>query len=95
MRRIGGGHAALPLWRGRYLHGHGPFAEADEIRVMRKERIDWLLVHNAGGSGGWPKLAAARRLGLPVAMLDRPRRPDGPRVTTVEEALLWLHKTMP
>jgi hypothetical protein len=28
-------------------------------------------------------------------MLDRPRRPDGPRVTTVEEALLWLHKTMP
>lgn len=90
MRRIGGGPAGLPLKHGRYLYGEGPFTEAEEVRLMRRERIDWLLVHNAGGTGGWPKLAAARRLHLPVAMLDRPPRPQGPRVATVEEALAWL-----
>lgn len=93
MRRIGGGSGPLPLRRGRFLHGEGPFTTEDEIRLLRKHRIDWLLVHNAGGMGGWPKLAAARRLGLPVAMLDRPRRPEGPRVTSVREALAWVRRT--
>ncbi len=90
MRRIGGGQAPLPLRRGRYLPADGPFTVHEEIRLLRRERIDWLMVHNAGGSGGWPKLEAARRLHLPVAMIARPRRPGGPRVATVKEALAWL-----
>ena len=77
---------------GRFLPGEGPFEPAQEMRLMRKERIDWLLVPNAGGTGGWPKLQAARHLGLSVAMIDRPRRPDGPRVQTVEEALTWVRR---
>jgi precorrin-6A/cobalt-precorrin-6A reductase len=95
MRRIGRTAAPFPLRRGRYLCAEGPFDEFIERRLLRKERIDWLLVHNAGGGGGWPKLAAARHLGLPVAMLNRPRRPDGPSVQTVREALAWLHATAP
>ncbi|WP_323769955.1 precorrin-6A/cobalt-precorrin-6A reductase [Antarctobacter sp.] len=91
MRRIGDAPDPLPLRRGRFLTGEGPFTVADEIRLLRKERIDWLLVGNAGGTGGWPKLAAARALRLPVAMIDRPRRPGGPRVSTVKEALAWLN----
>ncbi|WP_417210934.1 precorrin-6A/cobalt-precorrin-6A reductase [Antarctobacter sp.] len=90
MRRIGDAPEPLPLRRGRFLTGAGPFTVADEIRLLRKERIDWLLVRNAGGTGGWPKLAAARALRLPVAMIDRPRRPGGPRVSTVKEAMAWL-----
>lgn len=90
MRRIGAVSGPLPLRRGRFLPGEGPFTLADELRLLRKERIDWLLVSNTGGTGGWPKLAAARRLRLPVAMIDRPRRPSGPRVSTVKEALAWL-----
>ncbi|KHQ52157.1 MULTISPECIES: precorrin-6A/cobalt-precorrin-6A reductase [Mameliella] len=90
MRRIGGGQAPFPLRRGRYLPADGPFSVAEEIRLLRRERIDWLMVHNAGGPGGWPKLEAARRLHLPVAMIARPRRPGGPRVASVKEALAWL-----
>ncbi|MBV7393686.1 precorrin-6A/cobalt-precorrin-6A reductase [Mameliella sediminis] len=90
MRRIGNDCAPLPLWRGRMICGAGPFTVADEIRLLRRERIDWLMVHDAGGPGGWPKLAAARALQLPVALVARPRRPGGPRVATVKEALAWL-----
>ncbi|WP_136441280.1 precorrin-6A/cobalt-precorrin-6A reductase [Pacificoceanicola onchidii] len=93
VRHIGahpGGYPPLP--RARYLCGEGPFSLAHEIALMRRERIDWLLLRNAGGRGSWPKLEAARHLRLPVAMLDRPRRPDGPRVTSVEEAVRWIQR---
>jgi precorrin-6A/cobalt-precorrin-6A reductase len=86
------GAPVLPLRVGHILPAEGPFSEAEEIRTLRRHRIDWLLVHDAGGAGGWPKLAAARRLGLPVAMIDRPRRPDGPRVSRVTQALDWLRR---
>ncbi|SMX50047.1 precorrin-6A/cobalt-precorrin-6A reductase [Maliponia aquimaris] len=92
MRRIGQPvpPSGCPLPRGRWQCADGPISVAGELRLMRRERIEWLLVPNAGGLGGLPKLAAARALHLPVAMIDRPRRPDGPRVITPEEALRWL-----
>ncbi|WP_425098979.1 precorrin-6A/cobalt-precorrin-6A reductase [Tropicibacter sp. S64] len=92
VRRIGAGPERFPLSFGRYLCDEGPFSVAHEIGLLRRERVDWLLMRNAGGPGGWPKLAAARSLGVPVAMVDRPTRPGGPRVTTVEEALAWLER---
>lgn len=76
---------------GHYLPSAAPFTIAEEIETLRGERIDWLLVRNAGGPGGWPKLAAARALGLPVAMLSRPApMPGVPVAETVEAALAWL-----
>ncbi len=84
------GEQAFPLRRGGFVRGAGPFSVAGEMALLRRLRIDWLVLRNAGGPGGWPKLAAARQLGLRVAMLARPRRPGGPRVQTVEEALAWL-----
>lgn len=95
MRRIGDAQDPLPLRRGRFLPGEGPFTVHNEVRLLRKERIDWLLASNAGGNGGWPKLAAARILRLPVALIDRPRRPAGPCVSTVKEALQWLTIHLP
>ncbi|APZ54345.1 precorrin-6A/cobalt-precorrin-6A reductase [Salipiger abyssi] len=79
----------FPLRRGRFLPGRGPFTPRGEAALIRRLGIGWLIPHNAGGAGGWPKLAAARALGLPVAMLARPRRPDGARVETVREAMDW------
>lgn len=89
-RMIGAECGPFPLPRGRFVPGEGPFSVADEIRLLRALRIDWLVLRNAGGAGGWPKLAAARHLGLRVAMIDRPARPRGARVETVKEALAWL-----
>ena len=75
-----------PGWSGR-----PPFTEADEIALFRRLRLGWLVAKDAGGAGGWPKLAAARALGLPVALMSRPPPPQGVTVVaSVEAALDWL-----
>ncbi len=88
VRQLGAG----PMPLGRALLGVGPFDAAQELQLLRRERIDMILTRNAGGAGGWPKLEAARRLGLPVVMVARPARPLGARVAHVEEALAWLQR---
>lgn len=82
----------FPLPRGRFVSGTGPFTQIQEQRLLRRLRIDWLLLRDAGGPGGWPKLAAARALGLPVALIRRPAPPPGRLVTSIEEVLTWLAK---
>ncbi len=91
-RRLRRGEGAFPLKYGRFVDARGPFRVAQEMRFLRKERIDWLLLRNAGGPGGYPKLEAARRLRLRVAMVTRPAWPGGPCVETVAEALEWLNQ---
>jgi precorrin-6A/cobalt-precorrin-6A reductase len=80
----------FPLAHGRYLHGTAPFTVSQEIGLMRRFRIDAVLTRNAGGPGGWPKIAAARALGLPVYMVARPRITSGPVVVSVDAALDWM-----
>ena len=63
----------------------GPFALADEERLLRDHRIDTIVTKNSGGSATAAKLAAARLRGIPVVMVDRPP-PAGPAVPTVEDA---------
>ncbi|QFS82783.1 Precorrin-6A reductase [Roseivivax sp. THAF40] len=79
-----------PLRGAVYLGGAGPFGIAQEMRLMRRYRIDWLITRDAGGTGSYPKLAAARRLGIRVALIARPAAPPGPIARTAEEAMSWL-----
>lgn len=71
---------------GRPLTGPAPFTVAQEMRVMRRLGLTWLVLRDAGGPGGWPKLEAARRLGLKVALLQRPERGLVPTMTRVKDA---------
>ena len=58
---------------------------------MRDNRIDVLVTKNSGGRLTEAKLAAARDLGVPVVMIDRPPLPPGVRtVSSVGEAVEWL-----
>ncbi len=50
---------------------------ADELRGLRQFAADLMIVRNAGG-GQDAKLTAARRLSLPVWMIDRPAMPPVP-----------------
>ncbi len=77
----------LPLARHELLLGRGPFAEADEIALLRAHRIEALVAKNSGGKLTHAKIAAARRLGLPVVMRRRPQAPPGETVETVDQAL--------
>ncbi|SFQ53158.1 precorrin-6A/cobalt-precorrin-6A reductase [Roseivivax halotolerans] len=69
----------------------GPFeAEADRA-LMEAQGIELVVSKNAGGTGAYAKIAAARSLGLPVVMIDRPALPARREVHDIEEALAWVH----
>lgn len=70
----------------------GPFSVIEELTFFRDEGIDCVVAHNAGGSGGWPKLEAARELQLPVILISRPDIAHPNKVTTVLDALIWLRQ---
>ena len=82
--------APFPMANGTYIVGRPPFSVDDEISLFTRLGIDWLVVKNAGGAASESKLAAARALSLPVAMIARPPQPDAPRVATVAEAIEWV-----
>ncbi|RAY16883.1 cobalt-precorrin-6A reductase [Actinomadura craniellae] len=76
--------------RMRVLLARGPFDVEGEVALMREHAIDVLVTKDSGGAMTAAKLAAARRLRLPVVMVDRPPVPGVPAVATVEEAVAWL-----
>jgi precorrin-6A/cobalt-precorrin-6A reductase len=80
----------LRLPQAAYVTGRGPFAEADELALMRAHGIEAVIAKNSGGSATYGKIAAARALAIDVIMLPRPPLPDAPSVATVAEAIAWL-----
>ncbi|MFC4947556.1 cobalt-precorrin-6A reductase [Pseudonocardia sp. GCM10023141] len=68
----------------------GPFTADAERALMREHRIDVLVSRDSGGEITAAKLVAARELGLPVVLVERPPLPPGERVRTVGEARRWL-----
>ncbi|WP_067468079.1 cobalt-precorrin-6A reductase [Actinomadura macra] len=69
----------------------GPFTVGEELALMRRHAIDTLVTKDSGSAMTSAKLTAARTLGLPVVMVDRPPAPEGvPVVATVGEAADWL-----
>lgn len=74
----------------RVMAARGPFAWADEVRLLAAERIEVLVTKNSGGTATAAKLAAARALGVRVVMVQRPPAPRG-TVPDAASALAWLH----
>jgi len=68
----------------------GPFTEAADRALMRARRIDLVVSKNAGGAGARAKIDAARALGLPVIMIDRPDMPPRREFSTPAQVLDWL-----
>ncbi|PWC55196.1 cobalt-precorrin-6A reductase [Azospirillum sp. TSO22-1] len=77
----------LPLHHS-VITARGPFRVEDEAALLAEHRIDVLVAKNSGGDDA--KLAAARRLGIPAVLVERPALPEGERVGTVEEAVRWV-----
>jgi precorrin-6A/cobalt-precorrin-6A reductase len=77
------------------LLARGPFTAADETALMGRHDVEVLVTRDSGGEMTSAKLAAARRLGLPVIMVDRPPAPDAPIVTTAGDAVAWLEQRWP
>ncbi len=71
----------------------GPFTQGDDLALMQEFAITQVVSKNAGGTGAYAKIEAARALGLPVLMIDRPALPDRLEVQTPDEVLAWVHDT--
>ena len=72
----------------------GPFSLDGELEMMRMRGINWIVARNSGGDGARAKIDAARKLGLPVIMISRPKLPDRLRVESVADVMQWLgHRT--
>lgn len=72
------------------LLARGPFTLDDEVALMRERGIDVVVTKDSGGAMTSAKLDAARTLGLPVVVVDRPPYPDVPTVATPADAAAWL-----
>jgi len=84
-----------PLPRRHHLVlARGPFTTDGERALLREHRIEALVARDSGGELTAAKLVAARELGLPVVLIDRPPAPPAPSVTSVPEALEWLAATL-
>lgn len=81
----------FPFKGGQFVLGRPPFSLEEEVALFKAERVDWLVVKNAGGKRSRSKLDAAQQLGIPVLMLKRPKRPEGAVVWTVSDCIAWLN----
>ncbi|GEN22676.1 precorrin-6A reductase [Halomonas cupida] len=68
----------------------GPFSLEGDLDLLREHGIQHLVCKNAGGEGAMSKLAAARQMGLPVLMIERPELPQRREVHSVDAVLSWL-----
>jgi precorrin-6A/cobalt-precorrin-6A reductase len=74
------------------LLDRGPFDLSAERDLMLRERIEVVVTKNSGGSATYPKMEAARDLGLPVVVVQPPVRPDVPQVHDVDGVFTFLEK---
>jgi precorrin-6A/cobalt-precorrin-6A reductase len=70
--------------------GRGPFEPGAELNLLRNRRIQHLVTKNSGGKASAAKLAAARTLGVPVIMVNRPTGGAATTVTSVDAVLAKL-----
>ncbi len=68
----------------------GPFTLEGDLALLKNQRIQRIVCKNAGGEGASSKLSAARMLGLPIVMIERPHLPSRLEAHTVDEVINWL-----
>jgi precorrin-6A/cobalt-precorrin-6A reductase len=80
----------LPLPEIHVIVDRGPFRVESDRALMEEHAIDIVVSKNSGGGGARAKIVAARQLGLPVIMIDRPDMPDRDEAHEVADILNWI-----
>ena len=68
----------------------GPFALEAERALLRDRGVQAIVTKNSGGSATAAKLVAAREMGIPVVMMQRPPAVAVEMVGDVDGAMAWL-----
>jgi precorrin-6A/cobalt-precorrin-6A reductase len=80
----------VPSWC-ELLLDRGPYELSAELELLRARQIDVLVTKNSGGEMTAAKLTAARELGIPVVLIERPPLPAGVALAqTAGEVQTWL-----
>jgi precorrin-6A/cobalt-precorrin-6A reductase len=90
LRLVDTPQTALPLSDAEIVLARGPFTVEGDLALLRDHRITHIVARNAGGQGARAKLDAARALGLPVIMIDRPNLPERSTAQSVDQIMRWL-----
>ncbi|KIN63028.1 Precorrin-6x reductase [Sulfitobacter noctilucicola] len=67
----------------------GPFDQQGDTELLKAHGITHVVAKNSGGTGAQAKLEAARALGLPVIMANRPDVP-GRSLASIRDVMSWL-----
>ena len=80
----------IELPNSKVLLDRGPFNLEQERKLLQDYQIEAIVSKNSGGRATYAKIIAARELDIPVIMVQRPTRPEGEKVSDIEEAIAWL-----
>lgn len=95
LRLVDPPEAPLPLPQANVVIARGPFDGAADTALLRDHAITHVVAKNAGGAGAEAKLIAARALGLPVILIDRPALPPRRVAGSVDAVMEWLGHSAP
>jgi precorrin-6A/cobalt-precorrin-6A reductase len=75
----------------------GPFSFADELALMKRERIEALVTKNSGGRAAYAKIEAARALKIEVVIVRQPPAPEAETLHDLDAVLAWIaaHRQTP
>ncbi len=75
----------------------GPFSFADELALMKRERIETLVTKNSGGRATYAKIEAARALKIEVVIVRQPAAPEAETLHDLDAVLAWIaaHRRTP
>jgi precorrin-6A/cobalt-precorrin-6A reductase len=90
LRLVDAPNTALPLPDTEIVLARGPFTTEGDLALLQDHRITHVVARNAGGESARAKLEAARALGLPVIMIDRPSLPERRTAQSAGEIMRWL-----
>lgn len=61
----------------------------DEIKLLQSHGINLIVSKNSGALVSYRKIEAAREIGIPVLMIERPQIPYPNQLFTVNDAITW------
>ena len=75
----------------------GPFSLADELALIRSERVEALVTKNSGGRATYAKIEAARMLQVEVVIVRRPAAPEAETLHDLDAVVSWIaaHRRLP
>ena len=63
----------------------------EEIKILKKYKIEIIVSKNSGGNLAYNKIIAARKLKIPVVIISRPKNMRLKKIYTLESLLEWLN----